>query len=453
MSELPQREEKSSPSIQNRPAPGGEPTRRRSPARGWGWWVLGLAVIAAAGAWFFWPKPKDPAAGFELAPVQRRTVEARVSATGTLSALVTVQVGSQVSGRIQEILVDYNSLVKKGQVIARIDPQLLQAALERTRANLLSARAGLQRARVEAQNARLQADRAKALRAQQFIAQADLDTAEATAQSAQAQVTSAEAALAQAQAAQNEAEVNVRYATIVSPTDGIVISRSVDVGQTVAASLQAPTLFTIAEDLRKMQVDTSIAESDVGRLRDGMPATFTVDAWPGVTFDGVIRQIRNAAQTVQNVVTYDAVIDVQNPEMKLKPGMTANVNIVTARGENVLTVPNTALRFRPPAPPEGARPEGRGGADRQAAAAPPPAGSKTVYVLRQGRPVRVNVKAGVTDGSYTEVEGELNEGDQVITALSTAAAGTGAAPGAGGGQRPAGGGSGFGGGRRGGGPF
>ncbi|OJH39268.1 efflux RND transporter periplasmic adaptor subunit [Cystobacter ferrugineus] len=451
MSELPQRVETSSPSTQNRPAPG-EPAQRRGPPRGWGWWLLGLAVIAAAGAWFFWPRPKDPAASFELARVQRRTVEARVSATGTLSALVTVQVGSQVSGRIQEILVDYNSPVKKGQVIARIDPQLLQAALERSRANLMSARAGLQRARVEAQNSKLQADRARALRAQQFIAQADLDTAEATAQSAQAQVTSAEAALAQAQAAQNEAEVNVRYATIVSPTDGIVISRSVDVGQTVAASLQAPTLFTIAEDLRKMQVNTSIAESDVGRLSDGMAATFTVDAWPGQTFDGVIRQIRNAAQTVQNVVTYDAVIDVQNPEMKLKPGMTANVNIVTARGENVLTVPNAALRFRPPAPPEGSRPGGRGGAEGQeAAAAPPPAGTKTVYVLSQGRPVRVNVKTGVTDGSYTEVEGELNEGDQVITSLSTAgaASGTGAAPGAGGGQRP-GGGGGFGGGRRGG---
>ncbi|HEX8536256.1 MAG TPA: efflux RND transporter periplasmic adaptor subunit, partial [Cystobacter sp.] len=165
-----------------------------------------------------------------------------------------------------------------------------------------------------------------------------------------------------------------------------------------------------------------------------------------------VKLVRLGAQTVQNVVTYDAVIDVQNPEMKLKPGMTANVNIVTARGENVLTVPNAALRFRPPAPPEGGRPGGRKGADGQAAAAPPPPGTKTVYVLRQGRPERVNVKAGVTDGSYTEVEGELNEGDQVITALSTAA-GTGAAPGAGAGQRPGGGGGGFGGGRRGGGPF
>ncbi|MET0406654.1 MAG: efflux RND transporter periplasmic adaptor subunit [Cystobacter sp.] len=422
---------------------------------------MGLVLIAAAGAWFFWPRPKDPTAGFEQAPVQRRSVEARVSATGTLSALVTVQVGSQVSGRIQEILVDFNSSVKKGQVIARIDPQLLQAALERSKANLMSARAGVQRARVEANNAKLQADRARTLRAQQFIAQADLDTAEATAQSAQAQVTSAEAALAQAQAAQNEAEVNVRYATIVSPTDGIVISRSVDVGQTVAASLQAPTLFTIAEDLRKMQVDTSVSESDVGRLQDGMPTTFTVDAWPGLTFDGVIRQIRNAAQTVQNVVTYDAVIDVKNPEMKLKPGMTANVNIVTARAENVLTVPNAALRFRPPSFAQGGGPRSQGGQGGgeggQAPAAPQalPPGTRLVFVLREGRPTPVRVKAGVTDGSYTEVEGELNEGDPVITAMNTPGAAPASGSGAGPGQRQ-GGGGGLGGGRggmRGGGPF
>jgi HlyD family secretion protein len=290
---------------------------------------------------------------------------------------------------------------------------------------------------VEAENARRQAERSKTLRDQQFIAQAELDTAESAAQVAQAQVTSSEASLAQAQAALNEAEVNLRYATIVSPTDGIVISRSVDVGQTVAASLQAPTLFTIAEDLRKMQVNTSVAESDVGRLQDGMRATFTVDAWPGVAFEGVIRQIRNASQTVQNVVTYDAVIDVANPELKLKPGMTANVTFVTAHRENVVTVPNAALRFRPPEPPEGAARPGPGvggsGAPGEARARQKPApGTKTVFVLREGRPRPVHVKPGVTDGAYTEVEGELREGDQVITAL---AAGAQSSQGAGSGQR------------------
>jgi HlyD family secretion protein len=367
--------------------------------------------------------------------VQRRDVESRVTATGTVSALVTVQVGSQVSGRIQEILVDYNSPVKKGQVIARIDPQLLQAAVERSRANLIAARANVQKARVEADNSRRQAERSKTLRDQQFISQSELDTAESAAQVSQAQVTSAEASLAQAQAALNEAEVNLRYATIVSPTDGIVISRSVDVGQTVAASLQAPTLFTIAEDLRKMQVDTSVAESDVGRLQDGMRATFTVDAWPGVPFEGVIRQIRNASQTVQNVVTYDAVIDVANPELKLKPGMTANVTFVTAHRENVVTVPNAALRFRPPAPPEGVErqgpgvggagaPNGAGAPGGPGAFEKPAPGTKTVFVLREGRPRPVRVKPGVTDGTYTEVEGELREGDQVITALAAGAQST-----------------------------
>jgi len=331
-----------------------EATRRwHLPAR-WPLWLGVIAVVVAVGVWLLRPKAKDPAASFETTAVQRRDVESRVTATGTVSALVTVQVGSQVSGRIQEILVEYNSPVKKGQVIARIDPQLLQAAVERARANLTAARANVQKARVEAENSRRQAERSRTLRDQQFISQSELDTAESAAQVSQAQVTSSEASMAQAQAALNEAEVNLRYATIVSPTDGIVISRSVDVGQTVAASLQAPTLFTIAEDLRKMQVNTSVAESDVGRLQDGMRATFTVDAWPGVNFDGVIRQIRNASQTVQNV-TYDAVIDVENPELKLKPGMTANVTRVTAHRENVVTVPNAALRFRPPEPPRARR--------------------------------------------------------------------------------------------------
>jgi HlyD family secretion protein len=430
-SEAPRHEE---PSLPTRLPVPEQPARRWHLPGRWPLAVLALAAVALGAFWLARPQKQDPAATFETTPVQRRTVESRVTATGTVSALVTVQVGSQVSGRVQEILVDYNSPVKKGQVIARIDPQLLQAALERSRANLMSARANLQRARVEAENTRRQAERSKTLRDQQYIAQAELDTAEATAQSSQAQVTSAEAALAQAQAALNEAQVNLRYATIVSPTDGIVISRSVDVGQTVAASLQAPTLFTIAEDLRKMQVDTSVAESDVGRLEDGMRATFTVDAWPGVSFEGVIRQIRNAPQTVQNVVTYDAVIDVANPELKLKPGMTANVTFVTAHQEDVLTVPNTALRYRPSPPAQaeaGAAPE-RGVGGSGAAERPAP-GTKTVFVLRDGRPTPVRVKPGVTDGTFTQVEGALREGDRVITAAAgQSSQGTGARPAAGG---------------------
>jgi HlyD family secretion protein len=407
-----------------------------------------LAVLAGVGVWLARRKPEDAAARFESAPVERRRVTAKVVATGTVSALVTVQVGSQVSGRIQEIAADFNSQVKKGQVIARIDPQLFQAALERARANATVARANLQRARVEAENTRRQAERARALREQKYIAQSELDTAEANAQSSQAQVASAEASLAQAQAAVNEAEVNLRYTTIVSPTDGIVISRSVDVGQTVAASLQAPTLFTIAEDLRKMQVNTSVAESDVGRLEPGMRATFTVDAWPGVTFEGSVRQIRNAATTVQNVVTYDAVIDVSNPELKLKPGMTANVTFITGERDNVLAVPNTALRFRPPVPegaqaqgPQGQageRGQGRGTGTREAL----PPDAKRVWVLRDGRPAPVRIRTGLSDGTVTEVvEGELKEGDAVLTSVAASSSSTGSQPagGAPGGTRPGGG--------------
>lgn len=437
--DLPRHEE---PSVSPRPLPlPPEPARSSRLPRRWGPWLLGVAALVLAGAWLARPRTKEAAAHFETAAVRRRDVESRVTASGTVSALVTVQVGSQVSGRVQELSVDYNSPVKKGQVIARIDPQLFQAAVERARANLTAARANLQRAKVEALNARRQAERARTLREQQFISQAEQDTADVTAEAAQTQVASAEGALAQAQAALNETEVNLRYTTIVSPTDGIVISRSVDVGQTVAASLQAPTLFTIAEDLRKMQVNTSVAESDVGRLEAGMRASFTVDAWPGEKFEGVIRQIRNDPQTVQNVVTYFAVIDVENPELKLKPGMTANVTIITAHQGDALAVPNTALRFRPSLPEgaAGAVP----GAEGPGARAPPPPGTKTVFVLRDGRPRPVHVKPGVTDGTFTEVvEGELREGDQVITALAAGAQpsqGASAAPRMGGGGRPGGG--------------
>jgi HlyD family secretion protein len=421
VTELPRRDEVP---VLSKPVPAAPELHKHLP-RHWGWWLVALVAVALGGAWWARRPSGEAVAAFETTPVERRDIQSRVTATGTLSALVTVQVGSQVSGRLQEISVDYNSPVKKGQVIARIDPQLYQAALERARASVLAAKANLQKARVDAQNARRQAARSKELLDKQLIAQAEQDTADSTAESAQAQVAASEAALAQAQASLNEAEVNLKYTAIVSPTDGIVISRSVDVGQTVAASLQAPTLFTIAEDLRKMQVDTSVGEADVGRLQPGQHATFTVDAYPGEHFEGVIRQIRNAAQTVQNVVTYDAVIDVQNPDLRLKPGMTANVTIVTDQKEDVLAVPNAALRFRPTtvAAQTGARPSGAA-----ASAAKAPAGrsegGRTVFVLRDGNPAPVPVKLGLTDGSVTEVQaGELHEGDRIITAQAGGAQG------------------------------
>jgi HlyD family secretion protein len=341
-------------------------------------------------------------------------VVAKVTASGTLSALVTVQVGSQVSGRVSEILADFNSPVKKGQVIARIDPQPFEAALAQARANTAAARANLNKAKVQASDADHIATRQKALLADKLIAQQDYDTATATADAARAQVAAADAALAQAVANEHQAEINLGYATITSPIDGTVISRSVDAGQTVASALQAPTLFTIAQDLTKMQVDSSVAEGDVGRLQAGMTASFTVDAFPNEVFQGTVRQVRNAPQTVQNVVTYDAVIDVDNPQLKLKPGMTANVTFVVAQADDATLVPNAALRFRPQQTGD-KTPRQR---PTDATAAPRDPNQKSIWVLRGLPPTltRVKVTLGVTDGNNTQITGgELQPGDQIVT--------------------------------------
>jgi HlyD family secretion protein len=431
------------------------------------------AIVAAIVAWRA-TRPA-PAPKYETARVERGRVVAQVTATGTLSALVTVQVGSQVSGRIAKLYVDFNSPVKKGQLIAKIDPELFQATRDQARANHVAARADLSRAKVQSAEAARQLTRTRSLAERKLVAEADLDTAQANADAASAAVESATGKVAQAQAALQQAEVNLAYTSIVSPIDGTVISRSVDVGQTVAASLQAPTLFVIAEDLSKMQVDTSVAEADIGKLRPGMEATFGVDAFPGRRFAGKVRQIRNAAQTVQNVVTYDAVVDVSNPDLELRPGMTANVSFIHADRQDVLKVPNAALRFRPPPELSGggrkgdgggaegggggggraqaqaqtpgapgtqasgaAGPGGPGGGGRRAAAGEGGAREpdrRTVWVLRGEKPEPVRIRTGVSDGSATEViEGELREGDAAVT---DAASGD-QKPGGGGGPRTGG---------------
>jgi HlyD family secretion protein len=308
--------------------------------------------------------------------------------------------------------VDFNSQVKKGQVIARIDPQLYQATVDQSRANLQAAQANLEKAKVQSVDAERQAKRANELVEQKLISQADRDTARANADAAIASVAAAQGSVAQTRASLNQAQVNLGYTQILSPTDGVVISRSVDVGQTVAASLQTPTLFVIAQDLRQMQVDTNVAESDIGKLSEGMDVKFTVDAYPGERFKGNVRQIRNAAQTLQNVVTYDAVIAVDNADLKLKPGMTANVTFPYADKQDVLRVPNAALRYKPaadaaaPKPaPDASKPKG----ERNS-------GQRTLWVLRNGQPQAVPVKTGISDGVQTEiVEGEVKEGDEVIT--------------------------------------
>jgi HlyD family secretion protein len=417
------------------------------------WIVLAVAlVVVAAGVVLYVRSRKPVPITYDTVKVERGRVVARITATGTLSALVTVLVGSQVSGRLQEIKVDFNSPVKKGDLLAKIDPELFRAAIEQARANAMAANGNLTKAQAQALDAQRQYERSKALFEKNLIAAADRDTAQSTAEAAAASVQAARGAVAQAAASLHQAQLNLSYCTILSPIDGVVISRSVDVGQTVAASLSAPTLFTIAEDLQKMQVDTNVAEADVGKLTPGMNASFKVDAYPNETFFGKVRQIRNAPQTVQNVVTYDAVIDVPNAGLKLKPGMTANVTFNYADRQDVLRVSNAALRFKPPADATasasasaapaasgsaGAGPGGRGGGSRSGGERRDKDSDKrTVWLLSAAGPAPVILQPGVSDGSFTEVvSGDLKEGDSVITGVSSGDSGSkpaSAAPAAGG---------------------
>ncbi len=339
--------------------------------------VLAAVAVIAAGAYGYYRYTQKPAAPtITAARITRGDIAETVGATGALQAVTTVQVGTQVSGTIQELNADFNSLVRKGQVLARLDPSLIQSQIEQARANLIRAEADLERLRVALDDARTKLTRARELSEKKLIAQTELEAAEVTVRSAEAQLRSQQAGVTQSQASLKQNEVNLAHTVIESPIDGLVISRNVDVGQTVAASMSAPTLFVLAADLTKMQVLASLDESDVGRIRPGQLVRFRVDAFPTEEFTGNVTQVRLQPTTVQNVVTYQTVIDVPNPGLKLKPGMTANVNIEIARRADVLRVPNTALRFRPTpeifaalgqTPPTGGL---GGGRDRGAGAGP-----------------------------------------------------------------------------------
>jgi len=309
--------------------------------------VVILAVIGGSVyAYYNYRKGPTPPT-ITRAAVTRGDIIDTVGATGTLQAVTTVQVGTQVSGTILALNADFNSLVKKGQVLARLDPSLFQTQIEQAQANLLRAQADVERLKVGLDDARTKLTRAKELSGRQLIPQSELDTADVNVRSAEAQLRSSEAMVTQAQASLNQNQVNLQHTVIEAPIDGLVISRNVDVGQTVAASMQAPTLFVLAADLTKMQVVANLDESDVGRIRPGQPVVFHVDAYPAEDFTGTVSQVRLNPLVQQNVVTYATVIDVPNNQLKLKPGMTANVNIEIARATNVLRVPNAALRFRP----------------------------------------------------------------------------------------------------------
>ncbi len=353
------------------------------------------------------------ASSYQTATVTRGGITQLVTATGTLNPVVNVQVGSQVSGNIAKLFADFNSEVKAGQTVALIDPVLFQAAVTQAEGDLASAQAALELAKVNAA-------RTQKLFVEKNSAQQDVDSATAT-------LHQAEAGVKLKQGAVDKAKADLDHCTITSPIDGVVISRNVDVGQTVAASLQAPVIFQIANDLTKMQIDSNVAEADVGAVEVGQDVDFTVDAFPTRTFHGKVVQVRNAPITVQNVVTYDTVIGVDNKDLKLKPGMTANVSIVIAHKDGVLQLKNAALRFRPPdaaAEPQtasgsaGPKPSGSPGGARPTGARERRS-DRTVYVLSFGRPKPVQIKTGISDGIVTEVTDGLKEGDNVVTAELT----------------------------------
>jgi HlyD family secretion protein len=340
--------------------------------------------------------------------VSRGSIVRVVSASGTLEAVETVQVGTQVSGSVQRLYADYNSIVRKGQVLARLDPLLIQADITRAEATLRGAEADRERLAVMVSDTDTKLQRAQTLAARQLIAATDLQAAEIAKKTAEAQLRAADAQVRQARATLSQQQVNLAKTVIASPIDGIVISRAVDVGQTVAASLQAPTLFTIAADLSQMQVNANIDESDLGAIQDGMPVTFKVDAYPTDTFRGVVKQIRLNPVVQQNVVTYAAIVSAPNAEFKLKPGMTANLTMEVARRDDVLRVPVSALRFRP-----SAAVLARFGGVSKSPSRPDPG---TVWVFENDTLRAVTVKTGVTDGMFTEiVGGQVNEGEKVAT--------------------------------------
>jgi HlyD family secretion protein len=457
--------------------------------------IVAAGAVIAGGVWYF-KGDHSAAPQYQTVLVTRGDLTQVVTATGTLNPVVNVTVGSQISGNIAKLFVDYNSQVKSNQVVAQLDPAIFQANVAQAAGDLANANANLELMQIEAK-------RADELFNNKLIAESDHDTAIANLHQAEAQVKIKQATL-------DNAKINLEHCTIYAPVDGVVISRNVDVGQTVAASLSAPTIFVIANDLTKMQIDSNVSEADIGTVEEGQVVNFTVDAFPNRTFTGKVVQIRNSPTTVQNVVTYDVVIGVSNPDLKLRPGMTANASIIIARNENVLKIPNAAFRFKPPEPStnktfsarllakiglggntktsapaaknddtnkvaaasaelpltgneppqelqrrvsemrargdevpaeiraklreyyqSGAlqRPNGGGGGGSGARASGSQPSTRPVYVLAtnspsadEPTPQAVRVKAGISDGAFTEITDGLKEGDVVITAIKYSSA-------------------------------
>lgn len=355
--------------------------------------LCGLALLALAGYWWL-SGGEHRGARYQTAAVDRGDIRQGVTATGTINPVKVVNVGTQVSGIVKEINVDFNVQVKEGQLLARLDPSVTQAQLKQSQANLSSAQASLRLAQANFR-------RAQALVAKNYVARAELDQAAQQLSSARAQVT-------QTSAEVEQQVINLDYTNIRSPVSGVILSREVDVGQTVAASFQTPTLFKIAQDLKEMQITVNLSEADIGQIREGVPVTFTVDAYPDTSFQGVVGEVRLNPNTQQNLVNYNVIAKVKNDDLKLLPGMTAFVTILVAERKDAVRVPVAALRFKPQN-------------TELLPAAPPPSDDKsirTLYVLRDGKPIPLTVKTGVTDNRFMEItHGELRLGDQVITGM------------------------------------
>jgi HlyD family secretion protein len=390
---------------------------RSSAIRHWRWGTPALALllimlVAAASAWWF--TSRSGPVHFATGAVTRGSVARTVTATGTINPQLTIIVGTYVSGVIQELYCDYNTQVKKGQICAKIDPRPYQAQVDQDKANLAVAQAQLEKDKATLEYAKVNYERNALLAKQKSIALDVADQAKSAYHQAQAQIALDEATIQQRTAQLATAQVNLGYTDIVSPVDGTVVSRNVTMGQTVAASFQTPTLFLIATDLTRMQVDTNVSESDIGGVKQGNPASFTVEAFPDRPFHGSVVQVRQAPQMIQNVVTFDVVVGVANPDLLLKPGMTATTKIITQQHDNVVRVPNQALRYVP-----------------AGATLPPPeeaAGAETrhsqVWVLKSGRPVRVAVTLGLDDDSFTEITGgDLKPDDRVVLSEQRGGAG------------------------------
>ena len=358
--------------------------------------IIALVVIFAISTPFIFKKHNGKVE-YLSEPIQKRTITQIVEATGTIEPINTVSIGSQVSGRIEQIFVDFNTEVEKGQQLAQIDTSLFEAQLQQSKANINNARATLARNQALLDYDTKTYHRYKNLYDRNLVSKNDLDSAESAYKSDLAQVAAAKAQIMKAEANYATASANMGYTKIVSPVKGIVISKEVEVGQTVAASFQTPTLFMVAEDLTKMRIETSVSEADIGKVKEGQEVEYTLDGYPDSIFKGTVTQVRLSPTTESNVVTYTVVIEVDNQEGKLLPGMTANVSIITGKKENILTVPNVALKFTT--------------ADNTKRY-----DKKGIWIEKKGKPFRINIETGVSDDTYSEIiSDEIKEGDVVYT--------------------------------------